>query len=72
MLIRSLGFLLLFNRRDYAPGSTTSTDDILVGDREKISFINSQFTTELQALLDRDPTLRHVGRDLRLHTFATS
>ena len=32
MLLRSLGLLLLLNRRDYAPRGATSADDVLVGD----------------------------------------
>ena len=48
MLIRSLGFFFLLNRRDDAPRSTSSSNHILVGDRQQVSFIDSQLSTQLE------------------------
>lgn len=52
ILVGTLGFLLLFDRRNYAPGSTTGSDNILVGDREEIALVDGKFTTNLQAGLE--------------------
>jgi hypothetical protein len=38
----ALGFLLLLDRGNNSPGSTTRTDDILVGDRQKISLLDRE------------------------------
>jgi hypothetical protein len=43
----SLGFFLLLNRGNDAPGSTTGTDNILVGDGEEIALVNGKFTIQL-------------------------
>ena len=45
--IVSFRFLLLLNRGNDSPRSTTGTDHILVSDREQVSFFNRQFDTEL-------------------------
>jgi hypothetical protein len=47
VLIRALGLLLLLNRGDYTPRSTTSANHVLVGDREQITLIDSQFAANL-------------------------
>ena len=47
VLVGTLGLFLLLDRRDYAPGSTSSADDILVGNRQKVSFINCELSTQL-------------------------
>jgi hypothetical protein len=47
MLISTLGFLLLLDRRDYAPGSTSSTNNVLVGNGQKVSLVNSKFSAQL-------------------------
>ena len=47
VLLGSLGFLLLLDGRDDAPRSTSCADHILVCDREEVTFIDSEFTTEL-------------------------
>jgi hypothetical protein len=36
----ALGLLLLLDRADDSPGGTTSTDDVLVGDREQIPLLH--------------------------------
>jgi len=38
----SLGLLLLLDRSDYSPGGTAGTDDVLVGDGEKVTLLDSQ------------------------------
>jgi hypothetical protein len=48
VLVRALGFLLLFDGGDDAPGGTSSTYDVLVGDRQKVALINGQFTAKLK------------------------
>lgn len=43
----SLGFFLLLNGGDDAPGSTTGTDDVLVGDGEEVALVDGKFTIQL-------------------------
>jgi hypothetical protein len=47
MFVRSLGLLLLFDGRNYAPGGTSGPNNVLVGHREKIALIDSKLSTEL-------------------------
>jgi hypothetical protein len=47
MLIGTLGLLLLLDRRDYAPGSTSSANDVLVGNGQKVSLVNGKFSAQL-------------------------
>lgn len=47
VLFRALRFLLLLDRGDDAPGGTPGSDDVLVGNGQKISLVNSEFSTEL-------------------------
>jgi hypothetical protein len=47
MLVRALRFLLLLDRRDDAPRSTSGADHVLVGDREQVSFVDGEFSTKL-------------------------
>ena len=47
MLLGALGLLLLLDRGDDSPGCTACSDNVLVGNRQKIAFINSEFTTNL-------------------------
>lgn len=47
MLLGALGFLLLLDGGNDAPGGTAGTDHVLVRDGEKVTFINGQFTTDL-------------------------
>jgi hypothetical protein len=51
MLIGTLGLFLLLDRRDYAPGSTSSTNDVLVGNRQKVSLVNGEFSAQLHHAL---------------------
>jgi len=47
MLVRALRFLLLLDGRDDAPRSTSGADHVFVGDREQVSFVDGEFSTEL-------------------------
>jgi hypothetical protein len=47
MLIGTLGLLLLLDRRDYAPGSTSSTNNVLISNRQKVSLVNGKFSAQL-------------------------
>ena len=47
VLVHTLSLLLLLDARDDAPRSTTGADYVLVGHGEQVSFINSQFPTNL-------------------------
>ena len=47
MLVRALGFLLLLDGGDYAPGGTSGSDHILVGDRQQVPLIDSKLTANL-------------------------
>jgi hypothetical protein len=44
-MFRSLGFFLLFNRRNSSPSGTSGSNSILVGNRKEISFFDSEFLT---------------------------
>ncbi len=50
MLVSTLGLLLLFDGGDDAPGGTSSTHDVLVGNGQEISLIDSQLSTKLDLL----------------------
>lgn len=47
MLVRSLGFFLLLDRRDDPPGRTTGSDHVLVGDGQEITLVHTEFAAEL-------------------------
>ena len=47
MFVRALGFLLLLDGRDYAPGGTSSSDDVLVGHGKEIALVDREFTAKL-------------------------
>jgi hypothetical protein len=49
VLIGTLGLLLLLDGGDDAPGSTSSTDNVLVCDRQEISLINTQLASKLSS-----------------------
>jgi len=51
VLLSALGLFLLFNGRDDSPGSTTCADDVLVGDREQVAFVDSEFAANLGIIL---------------------
>lgn len=79
VLLRALGLFLLLNRGDDTPGRASSTDNVLVGDREKVALVNGQFTADLQCVSLQRSGLRVTvtvcsqgGRMWRWHTLATS
>ena len=47
VLLGSLGLLLLLDGGDDAPGGTTGSNDVLVGDREQVALVNRELTTVL-------------------------
>ena len=47
VLVGTFGFLLLLDGRDDAPGCTPSADNVLVRNREQVTLINGQFTSQL-------------------------
>jgi hypothetical protein len=47
VLVGTLLLLLLLDRGDDAPRGTSGTDDVLVGDREEVTLVNGEFTTDL-------------------------
>ena len=57
VLLRALGLLLLLNGGDDAPGGTSGTDDVLVGNGQQVALVDGQLTAELGNLL-------HVGDHL--------
>lgn len=51
VLFRALALFLLFNRRDDAPRRTTGTDNILVGNAEKVTLVDGELAAQLGDLL---------------------
>lgn len=47
VFLRALGFFLLLDGGDDAPGSTSRSDDILVGNGKKVSLIDREFSAQL-------------------------
>ena len=47
VLVGTLGLFLLLDRGDNAPGSTSSANDILVGNGQKVSLVNCELSTQL-------------------------
>ena len=52
VLVGTLLLLLLLDRGDDAPRGTSGTDDVLVGDREEVTLVNGEFTTDLVVVSD--------------------
>jgi hypothetical protein len=48
VLLRALGLLLLLDRGDDAPRRAPGTDDVLVGDGQKVALVNGEFTGDLE------------------------
>lgn len=57
VLVGSLRLLLLLDRGDNAPRGTSGTDNVLVGNAEKVTLVNGELSTQLGHLL-------HVGDHL--------
>ena len=51
VLVRTLGLLLLLDAGDDAPRGTTRSDDVLVGYREEVTLVDSQFSADLIRVL---------------------
>ena len=47
VLVGTLGLFLLLDRGDNAPRSTSSSDDVLVGNGQEVSLVNGKLTTQL-------------------------
>ena len=47
MFVGALGFFLLLDRGNNSPGGPSCADDVLVCDRQKISLVNCELSTEL-------------------------
>ncbi len=47
VLVGAFGFLLLLDRGNNSPGSTSGSHDVLVGDRQQIPFVDGEFTSNL-------------------------
>jgi hypothetical protein len=50
VLLGALGLLLLLNRGDDAPRRAPGTDDVLVGDGQKVALVNGEFTGDLEGV----------------------
>ena len=62
MLVGSLRFFLLLDGGDNAPGRTSSTHDVLVGDGEQVTFIDSEFTSNLVEEQASDRPIEIIGQ----------
>ena len=47
VLVGALGLLLLLDAGDDAPGSTTGSDDVLVGDGKEVALVDCELATDL-------------------------
>ena len=47
VLLGALGLLLLLDAGDDAPGSTSGSDDVLVGDGKEVALVNCELATDL-------------------------
>jgi hypothetical protein len=54
VLVGTLGLLLLLDGGDYTPGRTAGAHNILVRDREQVTFINSQLAAKLREMVRTD------------------
>jgi hypothetical protein len=50
VLLGALGLLLLLDRGDDAPRRAPGTDDVLVGDGQKVALVNGEFTGDLECV----------------------
>lgn len=51
VLLRALGLLLLLDRGNDAPRRASGTDNVLVGDGQKVALVNGELTGDLSRLL---------------------
>ena len=47
VLVGALGLLLLLDAGDDAPGSTSGSDDVLVGDGKEVALVNCELAADL-------------------------
>ena len=47
VLVGALGLLLLLDAGDDAPGGTSGSDDVLVGDGKEVALVNCELATDL-------------------------
>jgi hypothetical protein len=50
VLLGALGLLFLLDRGDDAPRGAPGTDDVLVGDGQKVALVNGEFTGDLECV----------------------
>jgi hypothetical protein len=48
VLVRTFGFLLLLDAGNDAPRGTAGTNDVLVGDGQKVSLVDSELAADLK------------------------
>jgi hypothetical protein len=73
VLISALGFLFLLDRGDDAPGGTSCANNVLVGNREKVSLVNGKFPAQLcHAYQLSHRAAEYIRRMQVSHTLATS
>ena len=82
VLLGALGLLLLLDAGDDAPGSTSGSDDVLVGDGKEVALVNCELAADLFCVLVCwRPSIHTAGvlcsrapmdECLRVCTFATS
>ena len=81
-LLGALGLLLLLDAGDDAPGGTSGSDDVLVGDGKEVALVNCELAADLFCVLVCwRPSIHTAGvlcsrapmdECLRVCTFATS
>ena len=82
VLLGALGLLLLLDAGDDAPGGTSGSDDVLVGDGKEVALVNCELAADLFCVLVCwRPSIHTAGvlcsrapmdECLRVCTFATS
>jgi hypothetical protein len=50
VLLRALGLLLLLDGRNDAPRRASGTDNVLVGDGQKVALVNGELTSDLSGV----------------------
>jgi hypothetical protein len=75
VLLSALSLLLLLDGRDDSPRCTACANDVFVGDREQVAFVDGEFAANLRMTVSA--TVSRIVSDcfaaiLLGHTFATS
>ena len=58
VLLRALGLLLLLDRGNDAPRRASGTDNVLVGDGQKVALVNGELTADLHGVRSNHPALQ--------------